>query len=299
MSPEAAPAIARGRFRAWVAPLVPMERIFIYRVIIYLFAIADTLWICNDPPALAKIPSSLYRPILLRQVLHLPAPTSGYVAALHIVLIVAALIAASGYLSRVAGVVTLLAFVDWVTIGYSFSKVDHDQYAFVVALLALPFAGKARWGDRATSEAAGMTIRFIQIGAVCCYFLSAVTKIRFGGWGWANRVVVGWAFARRGTPFAHWLLTIPHFARMSQWLMFLAELTSPALLFLRRRPLAAFVLFFCVFHAMTWATLGISFFPLVVCLLAFAPLERVFGIDSPLGRRAIRRPRGSLPSAGS
>ncbi|GAB3561067.1 hypothetical protein [Spelaeicoccus albus] len=292
MSVDTAPAPpARTRFRAWAAPLVPRERIFIFRVIIYLFAIADTLWICNDPPALARIPSSLYRPILLRDVLHLPAPNPAYVAVLHIVLITAALLAASGYLSRIAGIVVLLAFVDWVTIGYSFSKVDHDQYAFFVALLALPFAGKARWGDSTHSEAAGFAIRCIQIGAVCCYFLSAVTKVRFGGWGWANRVVVGWAFARRGTPFAHWLLTIPHFARMSQWLMILAETASPALLFLRRTPLAAFVCFFCLFHAITWATLGISFFPLIVCLLAFAPLEKVFGADSPLGRRVRRRSR--------
>lgn len=289
MSVGVAPPVARGHFRAWAAPLVPLERIFIYRVIIYLFAIADTLWICNDPPALATIPPSLYRPILLRQVLHLPAPNPTYVTVLHLVLIVAALIAASGFFSRVAGIVTLLAFVDWVSIGYSFSKVDHDQYAFVVALLALPFAGSARWGDRTVSEAAGLSIRCIQIGAVCCYFLSAVTKVRFGGWGWANRVVVGWAFARRGTPFAQWLLTIPHFARMSQWLMIVAETASPALLFLRRRPLAAFVLFFCLFHAITWATLGISFFPLVVCLLSFAPLEKVFGIDSPLARVITRR----------
>lgn len=280
---------ARSRFRRWAAPLVPAERIFIYRIIIYLFAIADTLWICNDPPALAKIPSSLYRPILLRQVLQMPAPTPAHVAVLHAVLIAAALVAASGYFSRIAGLVCLLAFVDWVTIGYSFSKVDHDQYAFVIALAALPFAGPARWGDRTPRESAGLAIRCIQIGAVCSYFLSAVTKVRFGGWDWGNRVVVGWAFARRGTPFAHWLLTIPHFARMSQWLMILAETASPALLFLRRTPLAAFVLFFCLFHVMTWATLGITFFPLVACLLAFAPLDRVFGAESPLGRRLLRR----------
>ncbi|WGW13836.1 hypothetical protein LWF01_08860 [Saxibacter everestensis] len=279
----------RSAFRRWAAPLVPLERIAIFRTFIYLFLIANTFFILNDPPALANVPADLYQPIILRQVLHLPAPNVPYVTVLHIVLVVSALIAASGRLPRIAGTVALLAFVDWATIGYSFTKVDHDQYAFFVTLLVLPLAGQAKWGDRTLSEAAGFTLRAVHVGVVLCYFLSAWAKMRYGGWGWANKVVIGWAFARRGTDFAQWLLTFPWFPRFGQWLMLIAEFGSPILLFLRKRWLAVAVLFFCGFHLFTFLTLEIHFLPLVICLLSFAPLEKVFGIDSRLGQAITSR----------
>jgi len=44
---------------------------------------------------------------------------------------------------------------------------------------------------------------------------------------------------------------------------------------LRGRALAAGLLFFLGFHASTYYLLRIHFLPLVVCLFAFMPLERI------------------------
>lgn len=272
--------------RAWLAPAVSLRRVAILRVVLYLFVIVDATKIANDPVPHGYVPADLYRPILLRAWLHVPAPNPTYVHVLQVVLFVSALVAATGRLPRLAGYTCLLAMLDWLSNDYSYTKIDHDQFAFVVALAVLPTVGRARLSDRTESEAAGWAVRCIQIGVVCCYFLAAVSKMRFGGWGWANGATFTWAFSRRGTPLAHELLKIPHLVVATQWIVLVAEALSPAMLWLRGKARYAYVAFFATFHLVTYLTIKIHFLPLVICLLAFLPLERV------------RRPGGAVSPAG-
>src|SRR5215212_910198 len=66
----------------------------------------------------------------------------------------------------------------------SYGKVDHDHLALVVALWVLPTVGVIadRWRSVERSAQAGWALKCIQISVIFTYFLSALTKIRSGGW---------------------------------------------------------------------------------------------------------------------
>jgi hypothetical protein len=270
--------------RAWIAPMISLRRVAVLRFMIYLFVILDATNFANDPVPHGYVPASLYRPILLRQWVHAPAPSPVYVHVLQVVLLTSAVVAATGRLPRLAGYTCLLAMLDWLSNDFSYSKIDHDQFALVVALAVLPSVGRARFRDDEATEAAGWAVRSLQIGVVACYFLAAVSKMRFGGWGWANGAIFTWAFTRRGTSLAHELVKVPHLVVATQWIVLCAEALSPLMLWLRGKALYAYVAFFATFHLMTYLTIKIHFLPLVVCLLAFLPLEQL-----PLDRLPRRR----------
>ncbi|MGL5817883.1 MAG: hypothetical protein ACRCYR_09995 [Phycicoccus sp.] len=270
-----APARAAAAVRRWAAPETPLARLAVFRTAVYLFVLFDIAQVSDVAFSHGDTPASLYRPIVLRSVLHLPAPNPAYVRVLAVVIVVSALVAAAGRLPRLAGWTCCAAMLDWLSNAYSYGKVDHDHLALVVALAVLPTVGPARWRDGGTSEAAGWALRCVQVGAVATYALSAVAKVRFGGWGWPSSAVFTWAFVRRGTGLADAMLRIPWVVVTSQWALITAEALSPALLFLRRRLLYLAIAGFACFHLVTWLLLRIHFLPLVVCLLAFLPLEQV------------------------
>jgi hypothetical protein len=263
------------RRRALLTPAVPLARVAVLRVVVYLFVIADTFLFVNDVIPHAEGDADLYRPLLIRRLLDLPAPSPGYARALQVAIIVGCLVAATGRLPRLSGLVVAVAFLDWVSIGMSYSKVDHDHLALVVATWVLPTVGAAGLRDRTRSEAAGWALLAIQLAVVGTYFLSAVAKLRFGGWHWANGSIFAWAMTRRGTGLGRALLDPPWILRAGQWGVLLIETLSPLLVVLRGRWRYLLVAVFVGFHAMTFAMLTIHFLPLVVCLLAFLPLERL------------------------
>jgi hypothetical protein len=114
-----------------------------------------------------------------------------------------------------------------------------------------------------------------QVAAVAVYFLSANAKMRFGGWGWANGATLIWALTRRPHGIGPWVGSHPALTHGLQWVVLVAEFCSPVLLWLRGRALYAALLFWAGFHLSTYLLLKIHFLPLVVCLLAFLPLERL------------------------
>lgn len=275
-----------SRLRTWAAPPIPLARVALLRVVIYLFVLFDAAKISPGAFAHGDTPRNLYRPVLLREWLHLPAPSHWYVRGLLAVLVVSALVAATGRLPRLAGWLCCLAMLDWLSNTYSYGKIDHDHFALVVALAVLPTVGRARLRDERHSEAAGWALRCIQVGVVATYFLSAVAKMRFGGWGWANSAIFTWAFVRRGTGLADLMLNAPWMVRASQWTLLAAETLSPLLLFVRTRLVYAGVAFFAAFHLATWLLIRIHFLPVVVCLGAFLPIERGWRLAADrLGRR--------------
>ena len=263
----------------WFAPAVPEARLAILRTVLYLFVIVDINLIVRDPIPLSRHPE-LYRPLLLERVLHLPAPSVPLTTTLYVAVLVASLVAAANRLPRVAGWVVAAGFTWWTAIGMSYGKVDHDHLALVVALWVMPTAGVVadRWRSRDWSVQAGWGLRCIQIAVIMTYFLSALTKIRSGGWSlssWPESSILMWAIVRRPHGLGQFLLPYPELLHLMQWFSFTAELTAIVVLWLRGRALLAAAVFWMGFHVFTMATLYIHFAPTAICWLAFAPLERL------------------------
>jgi hypothetical protein len=259
----------------WMFTPVSVARVARLRAAVYLIVIVDVIFFVTDPIDHGDVPTALYRPLPVRQLLHLPEPSAAYVRVLFVVIIVSAVVAALGRLPRLAGWTCAVGMLDWLSNGMSYGKVDHDHFALVVALFVLPSVGRAAWSGAERSEAATWALRLVQVAAVSTYFLSAIAKIREGGWLWGSSATLVWALTRRGAQPAQWLSTQPLLTQVMQWTVFVMELLSPVMLWLRGRPLYVFVAFWVCFHASTYLLLTIHFLPTAICLLAFLPLERL------------------------
>jgi hypothetical protein len=266
----------------WTTP-VPLARVALFRTVVYLFLLYDIFVLVNDvvPHGYA---ADLYRPLFIGRVLPLPEPSPPLVHTLQVVLVVGALIAATGRLPRLAGWVVAVCYFEWLVIGMSFGKVDHDHLALLVALWVLPTVGRARHGDLTPSEAGGWAFRCIQVATIATYVGSAFAKWSRNGapFAWGGSAVFTWAIIRRGTEFIDWILEYPWLLRISQWMLLIAEFLSPIVLFLHGKALLLAVGFFLSFHLVTYLSLGIHFLPTVICWLAFFPLERLI---PPIRRR--------------
>ena len=296
-------ARAAAAWRSWWFPALPLRRVALLRTLLHLFVVLDAWRITTWPLAHGDVPAELYRPVLLFRLLHVPAPAPPVTHLALGVLTASALVVAAGRLPRLAGAVCAAAYLYWLGNAFGYSKIDHDHLALLVALCVLPTVGPTRagGGDRGgdggdggagvRSEAAGWALRCVQVAAVCTYFLAALAKVRFGGWDWAGGAVFTWAFSRRGGGLGELLLSVPHLVVAMQWVVLLAEFASPVVLWLRGRALAAWLVFWGLFHLGTYLTIGIHFLPTAVCLLAFVPLERV--LPQLRGRAQAAVPPGS------
>jgi len=270
---------------------VPRGRIAAFRTLVYLFVAADlvifTPWVRTH----ASIPGELYRPLQVGRLLPLPAPTPALVHGIFWALLVVALLAASGRAPRVLGWTVFALYFEWMIIAMSYGKVDHDRFAFLVALAVLPTAGRARHGDATRTEAGGWALRVTQIAVVCTYFLAAWAKVRFGGWEWATGSVLARAILRRGTELGDLIAPIPGVLIAAQIGILGFELASPLIFFMRGRWRYAAVGYFYSFHVATFAMITISFAPHLVATASFLPLERVRPIERL--RSVVRRGRPS------
>ncbi|GAB3445087.1 HTTM domain-containing protein [Phycicoccus ginsengisoli] len=272
---------------------MPVARVAVLRLLVFAFVVVDVLLLHTSGRYHGWADPVWYEPLLVGQALHLPAATVLLVQSLKWGCVAAALAAMTGRAPRLLGWTVAVAWTWYQYIAFSYGKVDHDRADFVVALALLPTVGLAHLSDRRRSEAAGFALRAVQLAAVATYFLSAWAKIRFGGWDWVNSATMVRAVVRRGTPMAQWLLEVPWTLHWFQWVLFTAELTSPVIFLLserwRRRVVAAWF----VFHAMTYAAITIAFWPHLVMMLAFLPLERY---AASLRTRVGGRWRGRLPA---
>lgn len=274
--PAALAAGAGTRVAAWWLTPMALARVAVLRRAVYAFVVFDVFMLVNDVVPHAYNPAVLYKPVLIPRLLGLPAPTPAYVHTLRAVLLAATITAALGRLPRLAGWVVAVAYLDWIMLGFSYGKVDHDHLGLVVALFVLPLAGATRGRDGGTtSEAAGWALRCVQVAAISTYFLSAYAKVRHGGWLWANSATFAWALTRRGTALGDALLGYPRLLVASQWGLLVMELLTPVVLFLRGRALALAIGGLLAFHVTTYLAIEIHFLPTVVCLLAFVPVERL------------------------
>lgn len=270
---------AAGSVAGWFAPVRPEARVAVLRRVLAVFVLLDIHLVVRDPIPLSHHPD-LYSPLLLARVLHLPPPSVPLAWTLYGLLVLGCLAGVAGRAPRLAGWVVAAAFTWWTAIGMSYGKVDHDHLALVVALWLLPTVGPVPGGWRSTrlSAQAGWALKCVQVAVIATYFLSALTKVRSGGWSltsWPDSAILMWAVLRRPHGLGQFLVPFPGVLHVMQWCSFLAEATSVVVLWLRGRALLAAAVFWLGFHVFTVALLYIHFAPTVVCWLAFAPLERL------------------------
>jgi hypothetical protein len=282
----------------WLMRPVPLGRVAALRTLVYLFVVFDLFvyssWVYNR----AQVSSELYAPLRISRLLNLPAPTAVLVHVIFWALLATAILALTGRAPRLLGGVVFALYLGWMIIGMSYGKVDHDRFAFLVALAVLPTVGPARPGDRTRSEAAGWSMRVVQLAVVATYFLASWAKLRFGGIGWMTGSVLARAVIRRGSEFGELVAAVPGLLIAAQIGIVVFELLSPAIFLLRGRWRLAGVLFFLSFHLVTYAAVGISFAPHLIALTAFLPLERIRPVRWLADRVGRARGRPPSPSAG-
>lgn len=270
---------------------MPLPRVAVFRTLVYLFIPVDVLLTTPWVTAHAHLPTALYQPLLIGRVLPLPAPTGTVVRVVEVALLITAVLAATNRAPRLLGSAVFVLYLEWMVIAMSYGKVDHDRFAFLVALAVLPTVGATR-GRGDLSAAAGWALRCVQVAVIATYFLAVFAKFRFGGTEWVNSAVLVQAVLRRGTGLAQPLLHVPWLLQLTQWGIIAFELLSPLVLFLRsERARLTCVAGLLLFHVVTYATVGIIFLPHVVCLAAFLPLERLM----PTLRWPARRRTAGTP----
>jgi hypothetical protein len=302
---ERIPGARNGRRRGrWTGSTStwPGARIAVFRTLVYLFIPVDVFLTTAWVRAHAAVPTEYYQPLLIGQWLPLPTPTSTVVHVVQWALVLAAVAAATGGAPRLLGTAVFFLYFEWMVIAMSYGKVDHDRFAFLVALAVLPTVGRARWRDRRTSEAAGWAMAVVFLAVMLTYFLAAWAKVRFGGWGWVTGSQLTWAVLRRGTDLATWTLEVPGLLIAAQWMMVILELAAPLMLLARSdRARVALVIFLLGFHLMTFAGVRIVFLPHCVAILSLLPWERLPKVSRQLrsrvglGRPAQVQPAGAAP----
>lgn len=281
-----------SRVTNWLFAPVPRGRIAVFRAVVYAFVAADLVVFTPWVRAHGSVDGELYQPLWIARLLHLPAPTSWMVGGIFWVLLAASIIAATGKAPRLLGWTVFILYLEWMIIAMSYGKVDHDRFAFLVALAVLPTCGAARWRDRAPDAKAGWALRVVQIAVVATYFLAAWSKLRFGGLGWMTGSVLARAILRRGTDLADLIAPIPYLLIAAQIGIISFELLSPLIFAVPPRWRNWAVAYFYSFHLITIAMITISFAPHLVAMLSFLPMERA---AKAAADRVARRRLGSSP----
>jgi hypothetical protein len=261
---------------AWLFQPVPRARIAWLRVCFYVFIWLDVFVLRPWVREHGDVPGILYKPLAIGDLFHLPTPTPTVTTVVMVLLLAGAAWCATGRAPRAIGFAVAALYLEWMVIAFSYGKVDHDRFGFVLALFVLPTVGRAAFDDQRPDEAAGWAVRCIQLGAVSTYFLAVIAKARFGNGllHWMNSTTLLRAVVRRGTVLADPLMHHPWTLRVTQWFIIAMELASP-ILFIRGRPGRWMLITLVTFHALTFACLTIAFWPHLVSLLAFVPLERL------------------------
>lgn len=272
----------------WLYAPAPLARVAVLRVVALLFIPVDVLLTTTWVRGHAQVPGELYVPLRLGRLLPLPTP-GPWVEVLQVVLIAAALLAAllavRDRLPRLAGWVVAGLYLEWMVVAMSYGKVDHDRFAFLVALFVLPSVGRAGLRSRERSQAAGWALSMIAVAVVATYVLAAVAKLRFGGLDWVNGATLTRAILRRSTPLSEPLLDLPAVLHAAQYGIMVMELLVAPLLLVRwrdERRTWALAIGFLGFHLMTFAMITIIFLPHCVALLALLPLERLVRTPEPV-----------------
>lgn len=259
---------------SWFSRPLPLQRVAVLRRAAAAFVLIDLFvlrpWIAGH----GLVPTELHHPVLFARLLGWPAPTSDIVVLVQVSLVACAVAGLLGVAPRLTGALTFGLYFEWVMIAYSYGKVDHDQFAFLVALAVLPTVKDATLVNESDSESAGWALSMIQVAVVATYFLSVYAKLRFGGIEWLQSATIARVILRRGTFLAEPLLDVAWALAAVQYAIVAFELASPLML-MRNRWGRGMAVAAYAFHFLTFAGVRIMFWPQLVCLLAFFPLERI------------------------
>lgn len=262
-----------SRLRGFLMPALPVARVAVLRRLVYVFVLLDVLWLHHTGQYHAYADPVWYEPLIVGELFRLPAASVALVFTVKWVCVAAAVVALSGRLPRTAGWTVALTWGWFQYIAFSYGKVDHDRADFAVALFLLALLGQASVQDRRRSEAAGFVLRAVQLVAIATYFLSAWAKLRFGGLEWVDSATMARAVVRRGTPFGKLFLDPPWFLHAYQYVLMTLELTSPVIFLVAERWRRRMMWGWYLFHASVYATITIAFWPHLVMMAAFLPLE--------------------------
>lgn len=255
----------------WFHP-VPLERVHVFRILIYLYVPLDVLttrWVQHH----GLVPASWYEPLWFARALNVPAPTRTSTAIVVALLLVVPLVGAAGYARRIVGPAVALLYLYWAFVAFTYGKVDHDRVALLTALAALC---TVPWRGRGDDARAGWVLSIVQVSFMLTYFLAGVTKLLVGGLDWVTSTTLERAITRRGTMFGDVLLDLPvPVLYAMQFLILAFELTAPAML-LRNRLGRVYVWSAIVFHVASLVGITIYFRSHLVCVIAFFPLERMW-----------------------
>jgi hypothetical protein len=299
---ESVPTRIGNRFMKWLFSPVPLGRVAALRTMTYLFIVFDVLVYSEAARAKETVPTELYVPLHVDQYVlpFIPDPSTAVVQTCFWGLLILSPIAAIGIFPRLLGSVIFVLYFEWMLIFNSYGKVDHDRFAFLVALAVLPTIGRARHGDKTLSEKAGWAFRLVQLSVIATYFLAAWAKLRFGGLEWLWGTSLTWAILRRGTEWSNWMLDHVWMIKTSQVGIIAFELISPIIFFVNDRIRPYIVAYFYVFHLVTWLAITISFAPHLIAMTSFLALERVrplrwirLGFDRATGRLRPAEATGS------
>jgi hypothetical protein len=265
----------------WLLAPAPLARVAVLRVIVYLFVPVDVLLTTTWVRGHAQVPGELYVPLRIGRLLPLATP-GPWVEVFQVLLVAAALAAAVAavrdVLPRLTGWLVAVLYLEWMVVAMSYGKVDHDRFAFLVALFVLPSVGRAALRSRERTEAAGWALSMVALAVVATYTLAAVAKLRFGGWDWVDGATLTRAVLRRSTPLSEPLLDVPWVLHAAQYGIMVMELVVAPLLLVRwRDPRWTWLLAlaFLGFHVMTFSMITIIFLPHCIALLALLPLEKL------------------------
>ncbi len=276
----AVPTVAGDR-GSWLFRAVPLGRIAALRTLVYVFVFVDVFRWSDQVRAKGSLDLELYQPLRIARLIPvIPQPTHLVVEVCFWGLVILAPLAATGRLPRLLGPLVFVLYGQWMLIAFSYGKVDHDRFAFLLALALLPTVGRARHGDDRPSEAAGWAIRMVQLAVIATYFLAAWAKLRFGGPDWLSQATLAWAIQRRGTWFSSWLLGYPLLLHALQVVTVAFEAASPVVFVVGERWRRRIIAGFYGFHLLTALALTITFAPHLVAMAAFFPLEQVRPIEA-------------------
>ncbi|MGK2928834.1 MAG: HTTM domain-containing protein [Acidimicrobiales bacterium] len=281
-----------GWDRFWFAP-VPAARFEVFRRLLYAYLWLDVFLVTPFVRQRGSADVGLYEPLLIGRLLPVPLPTDLVVAATMWTVLVGAAIGMAGRSPRLVGAITASAYLQWMLVAFSYGKVNHDRFPLLVALFVAATVDRIDLGDRRPSVPSGWALQMVRVSVVAVYFLSVVAKVRFGGWLWANSATLTQALIRRGTFLGRELIEHPNVVVVSQWAAVAFEVTSPLLL-VRHRARWVWWALAVVFHLVTFGLLSIAFYPQLVCLLAFLPLERLVGTRTRVTQPAARKASTTL-----
>jgi hypothetical protein len=219
-----------------------------------------------------RVPAAFYQPVHLARLLHLPAPTPTTMTLLRVLTVVACLVAMLRVAPRVTSAAVLAANTVWILWAFSYGKVDHDRLTITIALVVLALT--RRHGPDLEARS-GWALRMVQVAFALAYPFSALVKLRTAGFGWANSAVFARAIVRRGTGLGNFLIHHTWTLHAGQWAFLFFEMFAVVLLCRNRTLRAMGLVGVLMLHAFTYATIGISFFPHTMCIVAFFPLERI------------------------